>query len=434
MLVGVARHRLQNSADLITALGDLGVALGYHASEEHVVTKSGGAVDVAWLRSRNDRAPLFIFEVESQASSSAANNPLKVYGQRNEELPKPLFFFHVFLSRSDRSERIDLLRTQYGTQNYRVYRLGAGDSTTLIHDVLEQHRRLTHRVDLLPVIQALAHEALAACDLDSILLDIERLGFTACYVPDYTRLSLMDDQFRSHLARQLMDEEIYENPAEDGCWYQSYLGYHCAAPLHLAIVARLGTAPETTMLERLRQWQGERSDRRVPAAVHGLSREFDDFVIGWSPPLWTLVGALFSSAEARRFCSGELRTVVENCSTLREDGEALVPALWGLWLAAAAEACDDYQVAAALVTTRGGVNSEYLAAPPSCISFDERDDPWWSELHHSPVMPPDMSEFRRRYLRGRPGDVVALALEALLDNETVFRWGPRITAALRTNC
>jgi hypothetical protein len=78
---------------VIEGLCLLGEAIGYASDPEYPFTGSGGAVDVAWLRDGDDREPLFVFEVETTASSSAANNPLKVFAQPTTELTDRLLRF-----------------------------------------------------------------------------------------------------------------------------------------------------------------------------------------------------------------------------------------------------------------------------------------------------------------------------------------------------
>jgi hypothetical protein len=179
----LARHRTKESVALINALVELGVTLGYHSEPEFPVTGSGGAVDVAWCRNVTDQVPLFIFEVETTASSSAANNPLKVFGQMTADFPKPLFFFHVFLSKSENTERINLLQGQYGTQNYRAYR-APFQATELITDVLNQHRRVVETLAIVRLVRGLQTPGWAGVDVHGVLEAVESEGFRACYVPD----------------------------------------------------------------------------------------------------------------------------------------------------------------------------------------------------------------------------------------------------------
>ena len=104
-----------------------------------------------------------------------------------------------------------------------------------------------------------------------------------------------------------------------------------------------------------------------------------------------------------------------------------------LWLAAAADSAEDYAAAAAVVDEHGGINPDYLAEPPSVISLDERHDPWWEDFDREATAAPTMEDFRTRFLQpGRWQDVIALALAALLSDDTVCQWALAICASLTT--
>jgi hypothetical protein len=287
---------------LIEALMRLGTALGYYADDEVRVTASGGAVDVAWFRGATARVPLFIFEVETTASSSAANNPLKVFAQKTDVLPKPLFYFHVFLTKSEQTERTELLEEQYGRFNYRVYRGGGIDPTAIVRDVLNQHRRVATDLDIRPLVAALRHPGWANVDLNAVLETVKSEDFRACYVPDYARLSYDDKRFRPHLVRQLTARQPYPAPlADDECWYATFIGSLYAPFLHAGIAAR-ESRDETTMLSRLRGWQeGSTGSTMLQLGPYlGLSQDYDYFVLGAAAPFLALTEALFRSDEARR--------------------------------------------------------------------------------------------------------------------------------------
>jgi hypothetical protein len=147
----MATHKLAAGAEFISALLSLGEALGYVAEEEFPTENGaigGPAVDVAWLSDEGQRYPLMIFEVESAATNSAANNPVKVFGPPNEQFEKPLFLFHVFLTGGVNTSRLKNLRHVFDTHNYRTYTLARGEIPALLKDILSQHRRVPIGVDL----------------------------------------------------------------------------------------------------------------------------------------------------------------------------------------------------------------------------------------------------------------------------------------------
>lgn len=122
----MAEHTLPAGKQVIASLLKLGEGLGYHARAESPVidgTSNLQANDVVWVTDRAQVFPLMLFEVESFASNSAANNAVKVWATKNIVFQKPLFFFHVFLTGGDDATRINDLVEEYGRHNYRAYRL-----------------------------------------------------------------------------------------------------------------------------------------------------------------------------------------------------------------------------------------------------------------------------------------------------------------------
>src|SRR5436190_103811 len=118
----MSEHKLQQARQVIENLSALGKGLGYFVQCEQPVLKhkhSPPAVDVAWKKYETQDFPLMIFEVESSAGNTIANNALKVFSQANQDFEKPLFFFHLVVHAGKNTSRIDALQRQYGTNNYR---------------------------------------------------------------------------------------------------------------------------------------------------------------------------------------------------------------------------------------------------------------------------------------------------------------------------
>lgn len=163
----MSAHSLPEGNKLIEGLARLGQALGYYVKAEQPVDDrpfNSAAVDVAWFKEEGQAYPLMIFEVESKATNSAANNPIKVFAQDNKTFEKPLFFFHVFLKAGVNNARLKNLRALFGTHNYRTYTLSGGATQTLLEDVLSQHRRLFGEVSLANLCDELSTTVWAAVD------------------------------------------------------------------------------------------------------------------------------------------------------------------------------------------------------------------------------------------------------------------------------
>jgi hypothetical protein len=110
-------------------------------------------------------------------------------------------------------------------------------------------------------------------------------------------------------------------------------------------------------------------------------------------------------------------------------------------VAAAAGSHEDYDAARKFVSDRGGINARLLADPPSVLIVEregpgEVDDQWWELIAVDPVAPPStLGDFRDSFMRSPVAvhpvdDCVRLALDALIDDSTMYDWAPRITAAL----
>src|SRR4051812_44557182 len=119
----MGEHKLETGINFIEGLKQLGSIMGYHIQSELSLDSSthhSPAVDLAWFKEKNQKFPLFIFEVESAATNGMAYNPLKVFSKKNEKFEKPLFFFQVILKEGQNSAKVNDLKEMFGTHNYRV--------------------------------------------------------------------------------------------------------------------------------------------------------------------------------------------------------------------------------------------------------------------------------------------------------------------------
>jgi hypothetical protein len=345
------------------------------------------AVDVAWLREEDQVFPLMIFEVESRATSSVANNAQKVFAQTSNEFEKPLFFFHVFLS-GKRSSRLKTLQTQYGTYNYRHYSLDAGECTKLIIDVLNQHRRLSPFIRIGPLIEVLSSDPWDEVDCHAILRTIENASFEVPYSSVYAWLYLDHQWILPHFLRR-----IAQDPWEGG--YDSYLGGHWRVPIHLALLANSQPERGPACLQELVEWQ-ERSSYMTQIGPHfGLSRDYDYFILGFAPALWALVAGLM------RDVPGACAYVVkQNRTVLDALGTATLPysiftAVWLLHLSAASDSRESFEAARQYINCRGGINREFLLNPPGYIFLEEPSDSLWIEGFQVDAAPVDeLTHFR----------------------------------------
>lgn len=364
----------------IAAVVALGRALGYVTRTEHPVGRRA-AVDVSWSGDADARAPLFVFEVESTASAGMANNALKVLGPPNESLAKPLFFFHLVLTGSPNNERIAALRSQWGRHNYRVYTMSDGSAARLLlWDVLEQHRRVSNRVDPLAVADALGGSLWEGIDAREALVEAERLGLRGNYLRGYLLLAGDDDRWLASWGRRLralaaMPEPVRREEDDD---YESFLGRYIPGLIEHALLVRAGQISDADAPAALDRWQaGAGFGLRTIGPHFGLSRDYDYFVLLVAPLHFAVAWALCSAAPTTsRWLVEELAGLLAGMAREGVQARWRVPAaLWLAHIASAAlhwpsangarvAATAAYDAAAACLAEAGGASRADLMAPP----------------------------------------------------------------------
>lgn len=181
----MAEHKLAAGRSLIGALGALGEALGYHVAREHPVEldrNNSPAVDIAWFAESGQAYPLMIFEVESRATSSIANNATKVFGQPSTRFEKPLFFFHIVVRSAD-TARLNVLERLFGTYNYRSFNLSERPLVEVLEAALAQHRRIRRTVSLLPLRSCLDLDGWRGVTPQDLIRILGTLTFEADFEP-----------------------------------------------------------------------------------------------------------------------------------------------------------------------------------------------------------------------------------------------------------
>ena len=242
------RHTLTPGRSIIDALDRLGAALGYSVTREHVVGRMA-AVDLSWTAADYNDIPLFVFEVESTASAGLANNALKVFGRPLESLYKPLFFFHLVVAASRENERVLNAQQAWGSHNYRVYRLSdAAQRTAIVADVLRQHRRVSNRIDVLSVVDALQHDGWGGRDVVEQMLSLMvELGFNAPFLHAFAHLASTDLAYLPHFAQRVRQLDAMDAaPSREG--YRGGPGDYIPGLIERALVIAAGVLPDLSLI------------------------------------------------------------------------------------------------------------------------------------------------------------------------------------------
>jgi hypothetical protein len=414
-------HTLVPAKKIIDAISDLGRTMGYKVRCEWPIErtpKASAAVDIAWFAEEDHKFPLMIFEVETGATAGMVNNAVKVFSRPNEELEKPLFYFHVVLSAGVDNERIESIRRMFGTHNYRVYVLDKDEITRLAVDVLTQHRRIRATLDLRSVLARLTSELWSGIDLGAVLVAAEQLQFEVSYLQVYgeraTSSLLLKQRYISFLRSIILRASVKPHDIE---YERPFFGNFYVHPIHLGILAAASPEDGPQCFKLLRYWQLESSYMSQIGPHWGLNRDYDEFVIGASPPLWALLAALFNNVpNAVEFIVDEMLKVF---SGLKPNFHGtLFSALWLLHVSGAGRLASAFDDMAHFINQRK-VPQGLLLSPPPWIQLKDSD--WSGAAQGSFVPVSDMKTFSATMCSEASGEKTLepqdIAIELLVGHE-----------------
>lgn len=388
----MAEHSLAPGKRWIANLLLLGLALGYDVDDEFNVAQPGGEaapVDVVWLRSAEDRFPLFIFEVETRPSGQMTYNAGKVFGQDTDLFEKPLFHFHVVLTGGATSGRLKAATDLFGHFNYRVYRAASEHgATAALCDMLSQHRRVAETLDVMALAAALDPQRWSEIDLDTVWEHLERCGFGGSFERDYARLSATNETFLPRLGRRLRRE--FDGQPIDPGQYESPLARNCAPLVHAAVLALMDPAIAADCLALATNWQGTGPHARVrpPGQPSELQ---ENLAYAYAPAVWAALAAALATEHARPWALSQLELVLGDPRRPTPLAMSACAAAWMLHVARTGGEPHRgaYERAANHLQALGGIPSELLDSPPGTGGLMDGIDAWDARLQSNPVPPPD---------------------------------------------
>ncbi|MCU4538481.1 hypothetical protein KTI96_15110 [Acinetobacter bereziniae] len=431
----MAEHKLPLGKQLIEWIAKLGVTLGYHVEKEYLIDKKYSAVDVAWLLEENNKSPLFIFEIESQSTNSMVNNPLKVYAQNNKIFEKPLFFFHIVIKGGSKSSRPDNLELMYGKENYRIYLLKEQKSDELIEDILSQHARVNRELNYVDLYQLVKYEfCLGDIDVPRIFrfavnlqLSKERIIYS------YIVLSLRDEEFFYDLISYIVEET---NVEFKNIYLYTYIGEKWLEPIIFSLLCGLSQDSKESFhwSSMLKIWQRGDYLPMLTANGFGLSRDYDEFMLGGAPQLITLCIVLGANkGDFQIELSKVLEDIIDRIGT---DWIGINSAIYLLHISAATQQQFLFDKAKQYLLAFKCLSKKDIFFPPSCVSISEGGADECFEKDEEIGMIGSMQEFSQENLKIYKKDKVntsKMALLALSDESYVFRWNIDLLEGLWSN-
>ena len=433
----MADHKLVLGKELIEGIVHLGRVLGYHVEEEFPVDEAtygeSPAVDVAWFSKKGNRFPLFIFEVESKATNGMTNNPLKVYAQENRAFEKPLFFFHIVAQGGVHSSRPRNLEAQYGKNNYRIYLVGSDSANNLIKDVLNQHSRVKNDVDYLSLHQLLSSKLWSnKVTYSELLMHSVGLGLSKEEViSSYIRMSRTDSDLFPDFIQLITDDSKHEfsNTILD-----SYLGSQWHVPILCSILCGVSEDNDKSdyWSSMLVEWQRNNVYMPMITPSFGLSRDYDEFILGCAPQLICLCVVL--SSNKGEFQSDLIKALEESLDKVGICWAGLNTAIYLLHISAALELSNSYKKAKFYLEEFKDISETNIYQPPSVVSVMEGEfDDYFN--HGNGLAIPSMESFHIscvKLYQNNCCDLESLVLKALDDDSYIYEWSNDLLGSLWT--
>lgn len=437
----MALHKLSPGQKVIASLCELGEALGYLTKTEALIEDraTGPAVDVGWYSDENQNYPLIIFEVESVASNSMANNATKVYGQPSQHFARPHCFFHLILRSGDETSRIDSLRNIFGSHNYTAMQLSDATATGFLKDILQNHRRIRGDLNLAYFLWALTRFPFAS-DVKAVIDYAADLNFQGYYLDSLAALAREHEDKCGLYLHNLNERVINTRWAGTDGGYTAYMGAMWAEPIEIAMLAAGGLLHIGDAMQRLVEWQENPKFglARITAAPHvlGRSRAYDEFILGVSGAFWGLLAALFiAHPEALNYISMEAAKIAIQLSDATPEFW-LHSYAWSLNITASAGDYDLFDELRQIANTRGGVPAEALYCPLFVVSPDD-DNRWRSSIQKDIQAVPSMSDFieqrKMRYQSVEPISPVRVAAGVITSEDLAPYASPIISLLSRAS-
>jgi len=433
----MSQHKLRLGKALIKGIVELGNILGYHVEKEFPVDKAKHgeppAVDIAWFATDNNKFPLFIFEVESKSTNSMSKNPLKVFSKESKEFEKPLFFFHIVAKGGQYSSNRKDLEAQFGKNNYKIYLLSEDSGTSLIQDIIGQHARIKCDIDYLALNEVLNSPVWKdKTNYKNILnyaSDIELSQNNILF--SYSFLSIKDKNIFPNLMKQIKKGVLSDFSNINN--FNTYIGSQWLIPILYSIIIGSTSNKEEIkhFSDKLLVWQNKSSHMPQIALAFGLSKDYDEFIIGYAPQFITL--CIATANKQGEFCM-ELALVLIDIikdKRIKTHWFGINSAIYLLHISARLKMNNEFSIAKKYLSQFENLSFNDILNPISGISvFESEFSDYYQES--SNLIIPTIDEFYNTAKKQYSNNIIIYlpALKALTNDNYMNNWANEILTIL----
>jgi hypothetical protein len=301
----------------------------------------------------------------------------------------------------------------------------------ILKATLEQHRRIRDQLEVGPLLECLKCEVWKDTTPSELIRITTELGFKGDFTVELAQKSLFGADVLEAFAHWLVAQEnAGDLSARDVGGYDTYFGGGVwERPIHLGLISALRPELSDDSVRKYRLWQSADSMKQI-GPYFGLSHDYDEFLVGASPILCTLLVSLMPEL------ADEMLETMADIRLQLADWAALPNAIWALHIAAAFQMEGHFETARQLVNRCGGANPELTVIPFGFLDADN-DSGWLSELQSNKSIVPEMASFQNEIDRAATrfeceSSPAVAAIKSLVDEQFGCGTIPELVSAIRS--
>ena len=329
-------HQKNEGLEIFEFLESFGQILGFYVQREEYMfpgLHTSPIFDMTWRRYAHEKSPLFIFEIESTPNKSTTDNAVKLFSRKTEIFIKPLFFFHIFVTKSMNTERIEYLKSMFDNVNYESYLLSRdSDHIKLILNILDLYFRFEQYLDLYGLLELINSKSALHISVEQLIgrllqYDYDKLE-ESNFVSTLETFILHNDSenvqniYFSYLSIYL---KLENRPLQDYGYYYTPASYSAIIQIALFLITN-GSENREFWFNRLYEIEKSYEPWNLWEPRFGLSQDHDNMLLYEFPILLTMLCLAFKGTRFADYFSIKLEDII---SKYREiNGYSINSAMW----------------------------------------------------------------------------------------------------------
>lgn len=399
-------HQKLAGLEIFDLLEHYGQTLGFYVQREEYMfpgSPTSPIFDMTWRRYPHEKSPLFIFEIESTPNKSTSDNAIKLFSRRTETFIKPLFFFHIFVSKTMNTDRIEYLKSAFDKLNYDSYLLTEeSDHVRLFYDILDLYFRFEQQLDLLALLDLIASQSALQVSAPQVLDRLLQHGYDrledANFVSTletfilHTNSQGVRDYYFSYLPEYL---KLDNRPRQDYGYYYIPSGYSVVIQIALLLIVN-GSADRVFWFRELYNIENSYESWPLWEPTFGLSQDHDLLLLYEFPLLLTMLCIAFKNTKYAHYFSGKLEGILVRYGEINNHSFGAL--IWLLIASRIAHNEKTFEIARNNINSIGGLPIDVLVQPQIGYSEEHDSDLMQGEIRIQVPSPKQWNETIQPYV------------------------------------